>query len=132
MLELLYENGANITKVSDSDSKMSPIHWAASEGKLSSISFFLDRKADINVQDANGCTPLVIATQHNHQDCVVYLIRNGADVTLCDNNGDSAIHWAAYKGYIEMVGLLAHLMPRQINSSDVFGHVSFRFFLFFP
>lgn len=124
MLEILYTHGANMSLVSNSESKMCPIHWAASEGKLTSVAFLLDRQVDINIQDANGCTPVIIATQHNHQDCVVYFIHKGADMSLSDNNGDSAIHWAAYKGFVEMTGLLVHAMPRQVNSTDNFGQVS--------
>jgi ankyrin repeat protein len=123
MLEILYSFGANLSLVSNSESQMCPIHWAASEGKLASVAFLLDRKVDINIQDANGCTPVIIATQHNHQECVVYFIHKGADMTLSDNNGDTAIHWSAYKGFVEMTGLLAHSMPRAINSTDNFGQV---------
>ena len=48
---------------------MLPIHWAASDGKIASIRFLLDRRQDINAQDCNGCTPLVIAAQHNQAAC---------------------------------------------------------------
>ena len=65
---------------------------------MSSIAFFLRHREDINTQDANGCTPVIISTQHNYHQCVAYLIQNGADMSLRDNNGDTALHWAAYKG----------------------------------
>jgi ankyrin repeat protein len=102
---------------------MYPIHWAAIDGKVSSIAFLLSKNEYINIQDANGCSPVVIATQHNHHDCVMYLILNGADMNLCDSNGDNALHWAAYKGYVEMIGLLSRQMTREINFIDDFGQV---------
>jgi ankyrin repeat protein len=36
-------------------------------------------------------------------------VKNGARTDLLDANGDSAMHWAAYKGEISIVQLLHHL-----------------------
>ena len=102
---------------------MHPLHWAASEGKLKSIKFFLDNRADINVTDANGCNPLIIATQYGRIETVAYLIKNGSDLSLRDFNGDTALHWAAYKGFDEIIGLLLHFVPMQLNMEDNYGQV---------
>ena len=99
------------------------MHWAASDGKIVSLRFFLDHRQDINCQDSNGCTPVVIATQYKQITAVVFLVKNGADLTLRDNNGDNALHWAAYKGYDELCGLLLHFIPRDLDSPDIFGQV---------
>lgn len=40
---------------------------------------------------------------------MAYLVKNGADTALLDVNGDSAMHWAAYKGELSIVQLLHHL-----------------------
>lgn len=120
MLELLSDFGALLNLPTTSEAKMYPIHWGASDGKISSLNFLLEKKQDINVLDANGCTPLIIASQHNQIDAVIYLIKNGADTTVKDVNGDNCFHWACYKGYIEMVGLLSFLLPHEINSVDTF------------
>ncbi len=120
----LFNYGANLDTPSSFESKMLPIHWAASDGKIVSLQFFLDHRQDINAQDANGCSPVVIATQYNQISAVVYLTKNGADLTLRDNNGDTPVHWAAYKGYEELVGLLLHFQPHDLNSEDIFGQVS--------
>jgi ankyrin repeat protein len=128
ILENLYNFGAILDIVSNCESRMLPIHWAASDGKLNSIRFLLEHRVDINAQDANGCTPLVISTQYNQIDTTIYLIKNGADLTLKDTNGDTALHWAAYKGFEELVGLLLHFMPNDLDSDDFFGQVSFFFF----
>lgn len=124
MLQILYDYGANLGIPTDSEARMLPIHWAASDGKISSLRFLIDKRQDINAQDGNGCSPVIIATQHNHPTCVIFLIKNGADTTLRDGNGDTALHWAAYKGFVEMVGLLTYCMPHFLNSDDTFGQVS--------
>ncbi len=102
---------------------MLPIHWAASDGKLVSLQFFLDHRQDINAQDGNGCSPVVIATQYNQITAVAYLIKQKCDLTLRDGNGDTALHWAAYKGYEELVGLLMHCQPHHLDTEDIFGQV---------
>lgn len=45
-------------------------------------------------------------------------------MTLRDNNGDGALHWAAYKGFEELCGMLIHCFPQELNSADTFGQVS--------
>lgn len=124
MLEILHAYGASLAEVSRNDSQMQPIHWAASDGQNSSLAFLLNHKADINVQDGNGCTPLVVAVQHNQHDTVLYLILLGADATLGDTNRDTCLHWAAYKGFVEMTGLLSFQFPHFVALADVFGQVS--------
>lgn len=121
LLQLLHEHGAPLNLATSSDAQMLPIHWAASDGVIRSIRFLLDRKQDINAQDANGCTAAVIAAQHNHTSCVIFLCKNGCDMGIVDNNGDTALHWAAYKGHTEMVGLLSTLTPFAIENADIYG-----------
>ena len=123
MLQILADSGASLNQPTLSEARMMPIHWAASDGKVSSLAFLLEKRQDINAQDANGCTPVVIAAQHNQLHCVVYLIKNGADTTLRDTNGDNVLHWAAYKGFMRIVGVLTYLLPHELDSEDTFGQV---------
>eukprot|EP01038_Epipyxis_sp_PR26KG_P007129 gene7129-9728_t len=121
ILEVLHTMGASLHTASNCESKMYPIHWAASDGKIVSLRFFLDRRVDISAQDANGYTPVVIATQYNQINSVIFLVKCGADLTLKDTNGDSPLHWAAYKGFEEMAGLLLYLLPTELENIDVYG-----------
>lgn len=124
MLDLLFSHGSLMNQQTDADSRMLPIHWAASEGKVAAIRFLLEKRVDINAQDASGCTALVISAQHNHSNCIVFLVKNGADVTLCDNSGDTALHWAAYKGFIGPLAVMAYFAPQQISQTDHFGQTA--------
>ncbi|CAN0193838.1 unnamed protein product, partial [Hapterophycus canaliculatus] len=45
-----------------------------------------------------GCTALVIAAQYGFVELVIYLSHHGCDPGSIDSVGDSALHWAAYKG----------------------------------
>ena len=35
--------------------------------------------------------------------------------------GDNALHWAAYKGHVELIGLLSYLLPTLVDIGDTFG-----------
>ena len=124
MLNTLHTFGAPLSVPTVGDAQMYPIHWAASDGKIAAIRFFIQRNQDINVQDANGCTPVAVASQHNHTTCVVFLATNGADLQLCDKNGDNPLHWAAYKGHVELVGFLAYSMKHAIENVDNYGQTA--------
>lgn len=121
----LQESGANLDMPASFDTQMRPIHWAASDGKLKSLKFLLDHRQDINAQDGNNCSPVIIAAQYGRVDAVVYLAKNGADLNQRDVNGDTALHWAAYKGFEEVVGAMMHLMPQFKDLPDNFGQVQY-------
>lgn len=77
----------------------------------------------IDAQDASGCTPLLIASQYGHPDLAAFLIRRGANPHAVDSSRDTALHWAAYKGSVEVCGMLLHLLgvEGQLDAQDAFG-----------
>lgn len=48
----------------------------------------LQQGADVNTQDADGNTPIMLAAQHRHEDLAVLLYRNGANINLHNNKGE--------------------------------------------
>jgi len=77
----------------------------------------------IDAEDSSGCTPLLIAAQYGHPDLAAFLIQRGADANKVDSSRDTALHWAAYKGSVEVCGMLLHLqgVEGQLDSVDAFG-----------
>jgi len=61
--------------------------------------------ADVDARDRQGCTALIVAAQWGQADAAAYLVKVGADVRIFDRHDDSALHWASYKGNLEIVGL---------------------------
>lgn len=121
LMSLLQHYGAALDDETLNESRMRPVHWGASEGKISTMRFLLDHNVDINSQDSHGCSPVIIASQHNQIPCVIFLIKNGANMNIQDMNGDSAAHWAAYKGYNELLGVFAYMRPQDLLQTDAFG-----------
>jgi len=73
---------------------LSPLLYAARDGRLSSIRLLLDAGANIDQPDANGTTPLVTAIANNHPDAALLLIERGANIRTADWYGRTAL-WAA-------------------------------------
>ena len=121
---LLGECGLPCDVQSADDMKMYPIHWAASEGLIVHVSVLLNTGSNqLHLKDGSGCTPLLIAAQHGHANLVAYLIQKGADPNAVDDSKDTALHWGAYKGNPNVVGLMLHtsLEVVDVDALDSFG-----------
>lgn len=88
------------------DSKY-PLHAAAREGKLEELKNLIESnpyastassKEFPNTLDESGQTPLHLATDRGHIDCVKALILVGADVNSVDNDGISILQAAVIAG----------------------------------
>ncbi len=61
---------------------------------------------NVNVQDANGQTPLMAAVQCNHTDQVQFLLEHNADTTQVDTLGYNALFYAQEENNKEIADLL--------------------------
>lgn len=98
VLEFLLDRGCPINQHSENDYGPKPIHWACVHGHVVTLDIFLERGVPLDSLDLNGCTPLIISAQYGQSLCISYLLQKGANKFHLDNNGDSALHWAAFKG----------------------------------
>ena len=73
---------------------MTPLLYAARDGRLESARLLLDAGADIEQTDANAITPLIAAIANNHPDVARFLIERGANVNAVDWYGRTPL-WAA-------------------------------------
>jgi ankyrin repeat protein len=73
---------------------MTPLMYAARDGRMDTVRMLLEAGADINARDANDITPLITAITNNHPELARYLIERGADVKAVDWYGRTPL-WAA-------------------------------------
>jgi ankyrin repeat protein len=79
---------------------------AASRGDTASLLELLDDGADVNELDADGRTPVLLATRGNHVDAVRVLVEAGADVDIRDNRLDNPFLYAGAEGLLDIVRLM--------------------------
>jgi ankyrin repeat protein len=73
---------------------LTPLQYAARDGRLDVAKILLDSGADINLVEANGITPLVMAIVNNRVEVARFLIDRGADIKAADWYGRTPL-WAA-------------------------------------
>jgi len=73
---------------------MTPLLYAARDGRIESAKILLGAGAEIEHTDANGITPLLMAITNNHIEVARYLIDRGANVRAVDWYGRTPL-WAA-------------------------------------
>ena len=85
------------------------LHWAVSCSKqpnAMAIQLLLQKKADPNVSDCKGATPLMCAAQSGNIEASKLLLMHGASVKMKDHDGLTALHYAAKYNHPEIVELL--------------------------
>ncbi|KAJ2918465.1 hypothetical protein MD484_g1940, partial [Candolleomyces efflorescens] len=75
----LVADDPNLINSLDVDER-TPLHWAASSGALDIVRLLVDQKAEVDLPDNSGWTPLLIAVSAGYTEVVQELIGAGADV----------------------------------------------------
>ncbi|WP_456201480.1 ankyrin repeat domain-containing protein [Wolbachia endosymbiont of Protocalliphora sialia] len=86
-------DAANID-AQDKDGK-TPLHFAAQEGNLDMVQFFLNRGANIKAKDMYGWTPLHFASAYGKFDVVKFFLDSNINIRAKDRYGDTPLHLAA-------------------------------------
>jgi uncharacterized protein len=71
-----------------------PLHYAATAGNLEIMQILLDENAYIDAESPNKSTPLMVAAQYGSTQAVKLLLEAGADPTLRNELGLSAVEFA--------------------------------------
>lgn len=111
VLERLISNGYDVSSVTSSK-RRTPLAEAAAQGNEWAVNRLLEAKADVNVKDAEGKNPLMIALGECHQNLILPLLQHGTDLDAQDGDGVSALHTAVDTGNLEAVKTLLERKPR--------------------
>ncbi len=84
-----------------------PLHYAATGGHLAIIQLLLDHHAYIDAASPNLSTPLMMAASYGSSDAVALLLQAGADPTLKNSLGLTAIDFANRAHQAESAEFLA-------------------------
>ena len=89
MVQILLDNGAEISLRATNKDKATPLHWAAFFGQKDVVSLLLGAGAPINVLDANNATPLdsAIFAWRASQDNAAWAKNLMEIITILKTNG---------------------------------------------
>lgn len=89
------------------DETMQERLFEAVEGKeFDTVRELLDNRVDINAQDGQGRTAMMIATYANDVDMVKLFIDAGADVDIQDDMLNNPFLYAGAEGYLDILKLM--------------------------
>ncbi|WP_253299952.1 ankyrin repeat domain-containing protein [Wolbachia endosymbiont of Chironomus riparius] len=91
------------------------------------LELLIAKKANINIQDANGYTPLYLAIENGYIDIATFLINVGAKVNIeCGHSKSTALHLAAKKGH---QSIITHLLEKRSNPNALnrYGQIPLHF-----
>jgi ankyrin repeat protein len=104
-IEILLENNPQLITSRD-ESGNTLLHLAVRQKQIETVSYLLDKGADVNAVNTNQQTPLHVAAYIGSADIAGLLIENGADVSLADYQMHTPLHYAARSGSNEVTELL--------------------------
>ena len=108
----LIEQNAEVDARTSTNS--TPLRAATFHGYLDIVRCLVENGAEVNARKkVNLTTPLMLACYDGRIDVASYLVENGADIHLEDHIGNTALHYAAMRGYVELVGKVLALGAEQ-------------------
>ena len=101
ILLYLIDHGADVNK-KDRDERTA-LHYASD---LKVVEALLSKGVEIDVEDKDRCTPLMLTARRRHIDILLYLIDCGADIDKKDGRERTALHYASERGDLKVVEAL--------------------------
>ncbi|EDW72341.1 uncharacterized protein Dwil_GK20770 [Drosophila willistoni] len=105
LLDVLAAATRKDTNAKDNDS-MTPVMWAAFEGRLDALRLLCGRGGDPDKCDQFGNTALHLASAKGHLHCVDFLVKFGVNIYALDIDKHSAKDLAAINGQDEILRYL--------------------------
>ena len=120
LIELLLSAGASVDGRAKNMDDATALHIASECGHEHSVAALLKAKADIEVVDARGYTPLSRATLLGRGNVVQLLIQGGADARRADLKRRTALHFAAAVGDVDSLRALLN-SKADAGAVDAYG-----------
>ncbi|XP_049835771.1 serine/threonine-protein phosphatase 6 regulatory ankyrin repeat subunit B-like [Schistocerca gregaria] len=98
-----------------------PLHYAALTGNHRVMKLLISLGANVNAVDVYGKTPIVMLAIHSRKDCRLVkelLINAGADLTVRDKNGKTALHTSFEIDNFEITKFLMEKHQQEIGCDN--------------
>jgi len=118
--QFLEKNGININAV-DTENR-NALHFIAKNNKnIAVFKYFIDKGVDVNLQDAEGNSPFLIAAKNAPLEVVTYLSKYVKNYNLKNKNSVSALANAVNRNSVDVVAFLLK-KGADINTVDIEGN----------
>ncbi|UKZ97022.1 uncharacterized protein TrAFT101_011791 [Trichoderma asperellum] len=104
--ERLMDGGADKNALMPLPGSPSALHYAVAESNVRLVQALIMRRAELNLQDQEGRTPLYEAASRNVANCLKLLINAGANINITDNSDISPLAAAAAQNHEHSIDLL--------------------------
>ena len=113
-----------VDAMQDSEGR-SLLHFAVASNVQNIAKHLLKKhKADPNVKDSNGQTPLSAACENGFAEMIALLCQYNADVNLADNEGRTPLHWVAVNADQDSLEVLFQQEGLDFDAQDESGKTS--------
>lgn len=106
-VEALLAKGAAVNK-----SGWTPLHYAAAAGDTDIVKMLLNKSAALDASSPNKTTPVMMAARGGHIYAVKMLLDAGADATLKNDVGMTAMDFARQNGNTDIMEGLAYRLKK--------------------
>jgi hypothetical protein len=106
-VEALLAKGAEVNRPG-----WTPLHYAAASGSNEIVSMLLEKSAYIDAESPNKTTPIMMAAWEGHILTVKLLLDEGADATLKNELGMTAIDFARHHHHEDIVEGLTYRLKK--------------------
>ncbi|XP_067676260.1 ankyrin repeat domain-containing protein 50-like [Haliotis asinina] len=119
IVEWLLRNEANLSLRDEEDQNI--LHLASHKGHVDVVKYVLSlNSVGINSRGMEDRTPVMAAAENGQKEVVELLVEHGANLVLCDMDGNNILHIACYEGHLDVVKYLLSLNSVDINSRVFF------------
>ena len=113
---LINECGADVDAGTDDGS--TPLHLAIWNNQPATIKWLLEESnSDINRKNSHGCNASQWAALSGNLDIIIYLKKQGLNLSIINSNGRSALHKAGLKGHLSVCKWL--LTPQESGGAGL-------------
>jgi ankyrin repeat protein len=114
--EYLVKAGAPINAPSHNKLKAAPIQSAVAAGHIKIVGMLLEHRADPNVREQGGYTPLHAAAQNGDEEMIRTLLYGGADLNIKSKDRKTPLDLATEAGHTKAAVLLKEGITKRLKA----------------
>lgn len=89
---------------------------AVRKGDFDKVKLLINAEVDVNAQDVNGDTSIILAARAGNLKILQLLVENGADINSQDNKYlGTALHWAIKRRPVKYLDIMKYLISKDAN-----------------